>query len=374
VSASSRYCILGPHPGNHSYSTVKYFNFCRRHLPQTLGCRVQARCPARGFLPTDDALPNQDRTEIWWQTYALWPGSLFRLKSDCFHIIDQGLFWYSRFLRGGRRLGTVNDLIAYMSLAGSLPFAVPVPRKKFLIQENIRQLRKLDHVISPSRFTADCLMREVGIPAARITVIPYHVDTGFTPVVPAEREQNRLKWFGTVSHAILHVGAPTVYKNRPGVIRAFSVLREKLPEAHLFCVGGAATADERKLMEDLRCSSCVTFLPAVSVAELREIYTAADVLVFPSFYEGFGWPPLEAMASGCPVVSSTRASLREVVADAALTVDDPHDNERIASLLAEVLTDPRCAADLTRRGLARAACFSPEKSLNEVAGIYRMLA
>jgi glycosyltransferase involved in cell wall biosynthesis len=127
-------------------------------------------------------------------------------------------------------------------------------------------------------------------------------------------------------------------------------------------------------MEDLRCSSCVTFLPAVSVAELREIYTAADVLVFPSFYEGFGWPPLEAMASGCPVVSSTRASLREVVADAALTVDDPHDNERIASLLAEVLTDPRCAADLTRRGLARAACFSPEKSLNEVAGIYRMLA
>lgn len=368
-----KYCILGYHPANNSHSIVKYFDFYRRNLPRVLGCGVSAFSPGH-LLHENDLLPIQGKGRTWAQNYLSWPAELIRLKSECFHIVDQGLVWYSRFLRGGRRLGTVHDLIAYMTATRTLALPPRSTRAKLLIRENARQMQKLDHIISVSRFTADALVRELNIPSSRITVVPNHVDQCFSAPSPSERTQKRRKWFGTAPFAVIHVGRPLVYKNRLGVIKSFALLWRRMPEARLFLVGGACTREERAFIDSGEWSTCIGLIPAVTNAELREIYGAADTLIFPSYYEGFGWPPIEAMACGCPVVSSTRASLREVVGDASLTVEDPDDHERISGLVFEILQNSQVANELRRKGLARAQLFSPDRALNAVADIYRHLA
>jgi glycosyltransferase involved in cell wall biosynthesis len=369
-----KYCLLGSHPAINSYSIVKYFDFYRQNLPVVLGSAVTAFCPGALRPLTGEILPAQHRYETLWQNYAVWPARLLKLESDCFHIVDQGLVWYSHFLRGGRRLATVHDLIAFMNATGRLHLHSPSRREKWLTRDNTRLLSQLDHIVSVSQFTADCLIRYLQIPARKITVVHNHLDREFYPLPEADRLAGRRKWFGDAEHVVIHVGKPVNYKNRLGAIRAFTLLRRRLPNASMFLVNGACTNEERSFIESAGGSANIGFIPPVPVAGLREIYNAADVLVFPSFYEGFGWPPLEAMACGCPVVSSTCASLREVVGDAALTLDDPGDHERIAALLYEVLSDAGTAAGLRRKGLSRATLFSPERALAEMANIYRMLA
>lgn len=374
-----RYCLLGQYPGNSSYSILKYFNFYREHLATVLGATPAAACPGHRLPAMDEVITHAGRMKAWRENYLEWPLELRRMRSDLFHIVDQGIFWYARFLpdssgRRGKLLGTVHDLIAYLISTGKLAIGKPSTRTNLLVRESMRQLTRLDHVISVSQFTADCMMRELGTLASRITVIPNHVDERFFPLTDEERSRMRRKWFGDARHVVIHVGRPLLYKNRLGAIKAFLLLRRRLPDARMFLVNGACAADERQVIDESPLPEAVRFIPSVSVSDLREIYGAADTLIFPSFYEGFGWPPVEAMACGCPVISSTRASLREVVGDAALTVEDPEDYEKLADLLGDVLTSHSTASDLRRRGLARAKFFSAAKALNEVAGVYRMLA
>jgi glycosyltransferase involved in cell wall biosynthesis len=369
-----KYFLLGPYPGNSSYSILKYFNFYRNRLGSVLGSEPGALCPGNSLPAIDESFTQTPRLKSWRENYLAWPLELRGLQADMFHIVDQGLFWYGRFLRSGRRLGTVHDLIAYLISSGSLDFAAPSLKRNVLVRENTRQLRQMDHLISVSQFTADCLMRELGVSAARITVVPNHVDERFAPSGEAESAESRRKWFGDAEHAVIHVGRPLPYKNRLGAIQAFALLLQRLPGARMFLINGACTENERTFIEGGPHSAAIRFIPAVTADELRGIYGAADALIFPSFYEGFGWPPLEAMACGCPVVSSTRASLREVVGDAALTVEDPNDHRRLADLLFELLTSRSTASDFRERGLARARLFTAERALGDVAGVYRMLA
>jgi glycosyltransferase involved in cell wall biosynthesis len=117
----------------------------------------------------------------------------------------------------------------------------------------------------------------------------------------------------------------------------------------------------------------VRFLGYLPEETLRAMYRLASVFVFPSLYEGFGLPPLEAMASGTPVVTSNVSSLPEVAGDAAILVD-PHSPEAIANGIVRVLTNPALRDDLRARGLARARQFSWETSVQRVREIYRAAA
>jgi glycosyltransferase involved in cell wall biosynthesis len=231
----------------------------------------------------------------------------------------------------------------------------------------------MDHLVSVSEHTASCLVGELGIPAARITVVHNFVDDCFRPLSAEDRPRVRERWFGTAEHVVIHVGKPSAYKNRIGALKAFALLRRRLPEARMFLVHRAPDTEESAFLKESGCEGAVRFFPPVSKSELVEFYCAADVLVFPSLYEGFGWPPLEAMACGCPVVCTTRASLREVAGDAALTVEDPHDRAALAEALHCVLTDANTARDLRGRGLRRAKQFAPMVALAKVAEVYRSL-
>lgn len=373
VAGRAGFSLLGPYPGNSSFSIGRYFDFYRRNFSEMFGADFAAFCPGGSLCEPEQRVSLAPRLEAWRRNYVEWPIQLTGLDSDLFHIVDQGLFWYARFLRGGKRVGTVHDLIAYFVSSGTLPLGRSSWRTSLLLRENINQLKRLDHAISVSEFTAHCLIREQLLPPDRVTVVHNHVDSRFTPPCNETRKKDRNKWFPGEEFAVIHVGRPLIYKNRLGAIRAFALLHQRMPSARMSLVNGACTDEERSFIAEARLGETIRFIPAVTNDELREIYGAADALIFPSYYEGFGWPPVEAMACGCPVVSSTRASLREVVGDAALTVEDPDDHQLLASHLTDILTSTAMANDLRARGLARVRRFSPEAALTRVTDVYRML-
>ena len=166
-------------------------------------------------------------------------------------------------------------------------------------------------------------------------------------------------------------------KNIPRLVEAFAVLRGDL-ETHplyrdlrLIIIGDEISkyATLRRAVHKYKLHKHVRFFGFVSDQTLAALYRLADAFVFPSLYEGFGLPPLEAMASGTPVITSNVSSLPEVVGDAAVLID-PYEPQAIADAMRRVLTEPALRADLQARGLARARPFSWERSIRRVREIY----
>ena len=148
-------------------------------------------------------------------------------------------------------------------------------------------------------------------------------------------------------------------------------VRQQGIDLRLVRVGRALGGADRALADKLNVTSNVVELGAVTDDDIPALYNAVDLLLFPSLYEGFGWPPLEAtMASGTPVVCSRAGSLDEVVSDAALTAD-PEDVETLAWHVATVLTDDKLRGVLVERGLERAAQFSWDRAAAEMIAVYR---
>src|SRR4029079_5062546 len=166
----------------------------------------------------------------------------------------------------------------------------------------------------------------VGADPDRITVIHSGLNQPFSPD-PALRLAFRARHKTGPRPLMLQIGR-TFYKNIPGTLRVLHRLRSGGIDARLVRTGRPLGGGERRLAETLKIVDHVVELGGVPDAEIPALYNAVDLLLFPSLYEGFGWPPLEAMASGTPVVCSNAGSLQEIVQDAALTAD-PEDVEAL---------------------------------------------
>ena len=172
--------------------------------------------------------------------------------------------------------------------------------------------------------------------------------------------------------AILFVGSLNWRKNYHGAIAAFCRIMDRIPH-RLVIVGGS----NQIFKEDLRVKGLLAKIPSEKIefkgyldeSELFELYRRASLFVFPSFYEGFGFPPLEAMACGCPVIASRTPSLMEVCGDAAYYVD-PYDVEGIAEGIFRVLSDEGLRESLICKGLERARFFSGERSVSALLRIF----
>jgi glycosyltransferase involved in cell wall biosynthesis len=190
------------------------------------------------------------------------------------------------------------------------------------------------------------------IPEKKISVIPHGISNRFHCRAPLSKKRNY----------IFYAGRSSPIKNIEGLIGAFEMLLNE----YSIDIKLKLTGDERKLNFSIeeRLRDKVEFVGYPSDDQLVELYRNALLLVFPSFYEGFGFPPLEAMACGCPVVVSNVASLPEICGDAAYYVD-PHDVESIAGGIHRVLTDEALRQGLIEKGLERSRLFSWEKSARE---------
>lgn len=234
--------------------------------------------------------------------------------------------------------------------------------------------RRADHIIAVSEQTKRDVMASYGVPAQKISVIYEAADPQFQPQAPeavaAVRARYRLP-----ERYLLCVGTIEPRKNLGRVLAAFERLHaERLTDA-LVIVGkrGWLFDDFFARLEQSPTKQAVIFPGFVPDADLPTVYAGAQALAFPSEFEGFGLPVLEAMACGAPVVCSTTSSLPEVAGAAALLVDSA-DTDAITAALRRVAADADLAAELARRGVAQAARFSWQRAAAETLAVYRRVA
>jgi glycosyltransferase involved in cell wall biosynthesis len=220
-------------------------------------------------------------------------------------------------------------------------------------------LRRADHVCAISEFTRRTLVERSGVPPEKVSVTPLAAAPAFRPESDPE-DRRRLAALGLEPGYLFFPAHTWPHKNHRAAIEALRVLRERHGmRPRLACSGNPRQAQAAlgAQIAEAGLTGQVRFLGYCPAEDMPALYRGAAALVFPSLFEGFGMPVLEAMASGCPVVCGNRTSLPEVAGDAALLVE-PEDPEALAEAIRRVLTDTALRADLRARGLAQAGRFS----------------
>jgi glycosyltransferase involved in cell wall biosynthesis len=298
-----------------------------------------------------------------------------RLNCDVVHIPH--LFWLPRGLSCPYVL-TVHDLLEHMygsRNASSL-------RRSMHYYLTRRVLRRAARVIAVSQFTRNEIEKLLAIPDARIEVVYNAIDERFLYGHATQADRDLIAQRYLVNHPfILYAGAIRPHKNVVRIIEAFSALKSELqkenlyPDIKLIIIGDDLSSHPRLRRTVVRSGvqNDVRFLGFVPIEVLRIFYDVAKVFVFPSLYEGFGLPPLEAMAHGTPVVTSNTSSLPEVAGNAALLVN-PENVFEIRRGLQRVLLDSALRDRMKLRGYEQAKKFSWTTSVSRILEIYREVA
>lgn len=221
-----------------------------------------------------------------------------------------------------------------------------------------RLARRVQHVLTVSEASRQSIIKWTGIAPARVTAIPLAADRRFQPMTQSEEERVRQK-LALPERFVLAVGSLEPRKNLAGLFAAWQGWENRPRDLRLVVVGGRGKVFRGVGFEQL--PQDVQLLGRVDDADLPGLYTAAELFVYPSLYEGFGLPPLEAMACGTPVLTSNVSSLPEVVGNAALQVE-PDRPERIRAALIELTHNALLREELRGRGLERARQFSWQKT------------
>jgi glycosyltransferase involved in cell wall biosynthesis len=237
-----------------------------------------------------------------------------------------------------------------------------------------RTARKAAHIITVSNYSRHDLIETYKIAAERITVIPEAAPSHFAPVTDADELRRVRERYGIVNDYILAVGSIQPRKNLVRLIGAYSHLRRERPQArlpHLVIVGKRAWlySETLRAAQNQEISANVVFTGYVSEADLPALYSGALCFVYPSYFEGFGLPPLEAMQCGTPVIAGNRTSLPEVLGDAAVLVD-PFDIRDLAPAIGRVLDNPDFRSQLRVKGLERARRFSWQETARLTLQVY----
>jgi len=328
------------------------------------------------------ALPDNFRIAVYtgddhaYSDHLLFPLYLRRLKPDLVHIPLNRV----PLLMIRPYVVTVHDMVN-LFYDEQKPAAAHMYLRRFRFR---RGLTRASRVIAVSDATRRDVENLLAVPPGRITRVYNAPDPGFLGREPAAGEEERrriMERYQIDRPFLLYAGAIRHHKNIPRLVEAFAVLREQLAahpvygDLRLVIIGDTISQYPavRQAVLKSKVEHAVRFLGFVPFETLRCFYEAAAAFVFPSRHEGFGLPPLEAMACGTPVVTSNVSSLPEVAGDAAMMVN-PGNVFDIARGIRDVLTDEPLRAELIRRGRVQAARFSWERSAREVLAIYRDVA
>jgi glycosyltransferase involved in cell wall biosynthesis len=289
------------------------------------------------------------------------------------------LFWSPRHVlpfraRGIKRVATLQDFW-HLHFPGQQPL-LNRTANRILID---RILRVSDHIVCASQATADDAIARSSRVRERITIVPLGVDVATFRRLDEPSIAATLERLGVRGDYLLSLDVFNPRKNFANVVRAFSALpAEERRGLSLVGIGRrretAADVGPREIAAAHGVADALVLLDDVSFDDLVALYSGALALVYPSVYEGFGMPVLEAMACGCPVVTSDRSSLPEVAGDTALLVD-PESPEAIAGAIRILATEPTRRSGLVVAGLERASAFTWERTATEMLDVFdRVLA
>jgi alpha-1,3-rhamnosyl/mannosyltransferase len=232
-------------------------------------------------------------------------------------------------------------------------------------------LHTAQHVAAISEASRRDLLAAFPLSPDRITTTPLAPDPRFQPQPAAAIAAIRAA-YGLPEHFVLYLGINKPHKNLVALVRAYATLPASAPPLVIAGAWDNRYPEAKQAAVTLNLTSRVRFLGPIADIDLPALYAAATAFIFPSRYEGFGLPVLEAMACGTPVACSNVSSLPEVAADAALLFD-PDDIMAIAQALQRLLDAPSLRAELHERGIAQAACFTWQRTATLTLDIYRKL-
>ena len=234
--------------------------------------------------------------------------------------------------------------------------------------------RRAERIIAVSNTTKQDLVDTFGIPEEKIVVVYEGVSPNYRPIADDEERRRVLARYGIEGDYVLYVGRLHVRKNLVRLLQAFARIRRG-GASHRLVLVGRKLFDADPLLRaivDLGLTDEVLLPGHIPLADLAHVYSGATVFVYPSLFEGFGLPPLEAMACGTPVITSNVSSLPEVVGDAALLAD-PRSVDELANAMERLLADVGLRRRCREKGLARVAAFTWERTARETLAVYSTL-
>lgn len=318
-------------------------------------CYRLSRLKCRRFFYRVDE-PNF-RVKIFQEPFSF----MFVKRIDLYHGLDARLCEY----RKPKRVVTIHDILQYSS---ELP-STRHPKKKIRRYKEV--MTSADRIIANSHFTKASILEHFSVPEDKIDVVYHGVEGRFEPKGP-EEIQIVLKRYGISRPYLFYVGNIEIRKNLSRILEAFARISKDLSiplQMVLAGVPGQGAKEVFQTIERLHLEGRVRLLGYVPLEDLSFLYSGAEMFLFPSFYEGFGLPLLEAMACGTAVITSNVTSLPEIAGDAALCVD-PYDVDSIAAAIIQFLELPRLRYEYVQRGFQRIKKFTWESTARKTLAVY----
>jgi glycosyltransferase involved in cell wall biosynthesis len=321
--------------------------------------------PGPNFVWKTSPITRRWFIRLWYRLHIPWPVQMFTGSVDLYHATD---FFLPPIAGNTPTLLTVHDL-SFVRVPETA-----IPRLKQFLDEVVpRSVERATHVLADSTATKNDLIELYGTPADKITVLLSGVEARFNRVETGY-SLVREKYNIPDGDFILTVGTVQPRKNYVRLIEAVARLNANGHEVHLVIAGGPGWLSD-PIFETIQLTGSQAYVHLVGFvddADLPTLYSDAVCVAFPSLYEGFGFPILEGMACGTPVVTSNLSSMPEAAGDAALLVD-PYDVDAITDALRRLLTDEQLRQTLIRRGYRQAKTLTWERSAAHLKAIYQQI-
>ncbi|MFH1702703.1 MAG: glycosyltransferase family 1 protein [Nitrospirota bacterium] len=367
--------LLTNYVGDTQYSMLSY----AAQLEESLRLYFADSCQTAVFTPMEtgfNRIMGRNRIvrkmDTYWNRFLKHPLIARTISGGINHITDHNNSYLIRYLDPRRTVVTCHDLIYFR-----IPDKEGVKKSWLSLQHIIRKytvsgLRKAAKIIADSENTKKDIIELFSMSSDRIKVVHPGIRSCFykikdRDILSRERKRLHFDWDKT----ILHVGENLYYKNIEAVLYTLKILHEEGgKEIHFVKVGKDFTPEQKDLIQNLKIENYVHYLGNLGDEDLNLAYNLSDVLVSPSLYEGFGWPPLESMACGTPVVCSDKGSLKEIVGDASLIVE-PCNYEEIAEAVSFLFSNTEARQDKILQGFENIKRFDWKKTAEAFFQVYR---
>lgn len=331
-------------------------------------------------LPEDQATWSADlnttkgKLKRYYQQYFAYGMHLRSISADIFHITDHGYANLIPFIKDKKVVLTFHDALLPNLKYNRIPMRHK-PWPAILAQDYaMRCLHHASAVIAPSHFSKSELMKYASVPEDKISTIWLGSASCFAEPLPeAILNRYRTQWkIDPAVPSILLIGRTDAHKNMEGALSMLAKVSQTFPNFQIIKVGSPFTADQMKHAKNLQLKAPIYFLGNLPKDQeaIRAAYQISTLLFYPSFYEGFGFPVVEAMASGIPVVCSNRASLAEIVKNYAHSFDPIDETEGVRALLS-ILKAPAPNQEKLQQARTHAQTFTWDQNARQTADIYR---